>query len=621
MTKTGAVLAVLAVTAGMLIALPAAALKIALAPPAAVPSGQQQAFAITTADAQGAVDVHWDFGDGTSADVANVLEATHVYQDVGHFPVIVKASDDTSNAYATAVQTVHHPLTAGPPHNASSIIIDRANHVWNVNADSDTVSVVDTASGARLHEIAVGKEPHTLAQAADGAIWVANQMSDEIVVIDPASAAVTARIVLPYASQPRSVVFSPDSKSAYVSLFATGKLVELDVASHQVRRDLTLGPTPWGISVGGDGRIYVTRFISPLDHGEVWVVAPDTLTLTSTILLPFDQNVDSQTNGRGVPNYVAAFAVSPDGTQAWAVAEKPNVARGPQRDGLHMNSDSFVRSIVCVVDLQTGREVVEKRLDLDNRNMPVAVAFSALGDYGYVLLETNNEVSFQDGYTLTNVGAIKNVGNAPDGLVLGTDGKLWVNALLSREVIAYDMSMALASIDQIAPSPLSRTRTIDKEPLSDPVLLGKQVFFNAADPRMDRVGYMACASCHLNGFDDGRTWDFTDRGEGLRNTKSLLGIGGAQGEGRLHWSANMDEVQDFERDIRESMEGFGFMSQEEFDARKGSSGEYDTFGKPAAGASKELDALAAYLTSLDKVPRSPFRNPDGSFTVSHPRRT
>ena len=106
--------------------------------------------------------------------------------------------------------------------------------------------------------------------------------------------------------------------------------------------------------------------------------------------------------------------------------------------------------------------------------------------------------------------------------------------------------------------------------------------------------------------------DFTNRGEGLRNTRSLLGARGT-GEGRLHWSANFDEVQDFERDIRDSFDGSGFMPDDEFNARKGASG-YDPFGKPAACVSPELDALAAYFATFDKVSRSPFRNPDGSFT-------
>src|SRR5690606_32063529 len=40
----------------------------------------------------------------------------------------------------------------------------------------------------------------------------------------------------------------------------------------------------------------------------------------------------------------------------------------------------------------------------------------------------------------------------------------------------------------------------------------------------------------------------------------------------------------------------------------------DSLGDPKAGLNEDLDALAAYVTSLDKIPRSPFRNSDGSLT-------
>jgi MYXO-CTERM domain-containing protein len=150
--------------------------------------------------------------------------------------------------------------------------------------------------------------------------------------------------------------------------------------------------------------------------------------------------------------------------------------------------------------------------------------------------------------------------------------------------------------------------TVDSELLSPQLLLGKQVYYGSADKRMSAVGYMSCASCHFGGLSDGRVWDFTDRGEGLRNTKPLLGLGDP-GQGRLHWSANFDEIQDFERDIRESLGGTGFMPDAEWLARKG-----DTFGTPAAGVSPELDALSAFVLSLNQAPRSPFRNADGSFS-------
>jgi len=432
-------------------------------------------------------------------------------------------------------------------------------------------------------------------------------------VLDPDSGAVSARIALPYASQPRAIAIA-DNGLAYVTLFATGKLVELDTAARAIRRDLALGPTPAGVSVAADGRIFVTRFLSPVDHGEVWVVEPSQLTLAKTIALPFDLGPDTQSSGRGVPNYVSSIVISPDGTQAWVSAKKDDTARGIQRDGQPMTSDNFTRSAVCALDLQTETEVVAKRQDIDNRSMAVAVAFSAVGDYAFVLVLTSDWFGVMDAYSAQAVTGVKDVGSAPDGLVLLPDGRLFVNAFLSREVVVYDMSASLASADHAAPDPLARIATVATEPLSPQLLLGKQIYYNAADKRMGHAGYWSCASCHFGGFSDGRVWDFTDRGEGLRNTKSLLGIRGAQGEGRVHWSGNMDEIQDFERDIRESFDGAGFMADADYDARKGPGGIFDALGAPSAGLSPELDALSAYITSFDDVGRSPFRNPDGSFS-------
>jgi MYXO-CTERM domain-containing protein len=154
-----------------------------------------------------------------------------------------------------------------------------------------------------------------------------------------------------------------------------------------------------------------------------------------------------------------------------------------------------------------------------------------------------------------------------------------------------------------------KVATVEVEGLAPDVLLGKQIFYNARDRRMSRDGYLSCAVCHLDGEHDGRTWDFTDRGEGLRNTTTLLGKRGI-GQGRLHWTANFDEVQDFEHDIRNAFKGKGFMADEVFHSEN----RDETLGGKKTGLSPELDAIDAYLTSLDKVPESPYRNGDGTFT-------
>ena len=75
---------------------------------------------------------------------------------------------------------------------------------------------------------------------------------------------------------------------------------------------------------------------------------------------------------------------------------------------------------------------------------------------------------------------------------------------------------------------------------------------------MSADSYISCASCHVDGGHDGRVWDFTGRGEGLRRTTDLRGRSGV-GHGNVHWSGNFDEIQDFEHDIRGPFGGIGFL--------------------------------------------------------------
>jgi hypothetical protein len=72
----------------------------------------------------------------------------------------------------------------------------------------------------------------------------------------------------------------------------------------------------------------------------------------------------------------------------------------------------------------------------------------------------------------------------------------------------------------------------------------------------------------------------------------------------VHWTANFDEIQDFEHDIRGPFAGSGFLPDAAFQGNT-------PLGSPKAGLSAELDALAAYAASLREVPPSPHRRPDG----------
>ncbi len=563
----------------------------------------------TLEDASGQVQLFWRFGDGAEQETGPDAIVEHVYDAPGRYTVTVIVRDEAgARTVASDVQKVHLPLPKGKPSHSATLVLDDASlRVWNANADNRSVTVtqVEDAGLDPLVEIPVDGRPRNLALAPDGTVWVTLQDTAEIAIVDPARQAVVDRIALPYASQPWGIVFAPSGR-AYASLHAIGELVELDASARDVTRSVSVGPTPAAIAITHDGRILVTRFISPDEEGQVWELEAGGLQVVRTWSLPFDMGPDDESNGRGVPNYVSGIVVSPDGTQAWVTAKKDNIARGPMRDGLSMVPDSFVRAIVCVLDLQTGEERIEQRIDLNNRSMPMTVAFSDIGDYVFVATLGSNWVGFQNAYGSENLGGIRGVGLGPDGLVLAPNGRLVVHSTLSRELRLYDVSAVLDGSDEVAPPVSDTIRTVIEEALDPDVLAGKQIFHNAEDARMSAEGYISCGVCHFEGGHDGRVWDFTDRGEGLRNTKSLHGI---QGDGRVHWSANFDEIQDFERDIRESFGGAGFMDAAAWAEREG-----DPFRIPSAGVSQALDQLAAYVHSLQDVPPSPYRNPDGTFT-------
>jgi MYXO-CTERM domain-containing protein len=181
---------------------------------------------------------------------------------------------------------------------------------------------------------------------------------------------------------------------------------------------------------------------------------------------------------------------------------------------------------------------------------------------------------------------------------------------LSRDVLVYDMSALLEDFDGSTPPLVATIPAVANEKLPSQILAGKKVFHDASDIRMDDEGYISCGSCHFEGIEDGRVYDFSTRGEGLRNTIALLGRKGTQ-QGPLNWTGTLDEVQDFEHQMRDLFGGQGFLPDDLFHV-----GTRDQpLGDRKAGLSPELDALAAYVTSLDHVNPSPFRNADGSLTA------
>jgi YVTN family beta-propeller protein len=577
----------------------------------------------------------WNFGDG-SADTAFAVDpaASHVFAAPGVYTVTlnIRGSDGSSRTQRF-VQAVYGSLNTTLARASSSLLLEPRSggvaRLWVVNADSNTVSVFETAGHSRLAEIGVGDGPRSVALAADGRVWVTNKRDASVSVISPETLAVVQTVALPRASQPYGVVVSPLDGSVFVALEASGRLLKLDGSSGAQRASLDVGANPRHLALAAAGdKLLVSRFITPplpgegstavqtsdaggnALGGEVLLVNPATMSLGKTLVLRHSDKPDAENQGRGIPNYLGAAAIAPDGSSAWVPSKQDNVKRGGFRDGNALNFQSTVRAVSSRIDLAAQAEDAAARVDHDNAGVASAAVYHPNGVYLFVALETNRQLAVLDAAGRRELFRFE-VGLAPQGLVVAADGsRLYVSNFMSRSVSVVDLQ-PLVLFGQIGAATTLTLAATAREPLAAAVLKGKQLFYDARDPKLARDSYLSCASCHNEAGHDGRTWDFSSLGEGLRNTVALQGRAGP-GHGFMHWSANFDEVQDFEGQIRGLASGTGLLS----DAQFASGTRSQPLGDRKAGLSADLDALAAYVGSLATFAPSPWRNADATLSVA-----
>ena len=302
------------------------------------------------------------------------------------------------------------------------------------------------------------------------------------------------------------------------------------------------------------------------------------------------------------------MAISPDFTQAFVPSKKDNIFRGTLRDGQPLTFEFSVRSMAARLDLAAGAEIPGASLDFDNSDFATAAVFSPLGNLVFFSTSGSSVIWAVNAYDPRSSYTFDSGGMAPDGMALSPDGsRLFIHNFMDRSVTVFRSAAACGGACGTAPR-LAKIPTVAAERLSPEVLKGKQLFYNSSDPRLAQEGYMSCSSCHLDGGHDGRVWDFTSRGEGLRNTIDLTGRG--VGHGLIHWSGNFDEPQDFEGQIRTFASGSGLLPDDLF--HRGTRSR--PLGESLSGLSEDLDALAAYIRSLTHVGRSPHREADGGLT-------
>jgi YVTN family beta-propeller protein len=570
----------------------------------------------------------WDFGDGSPVTAyAPAAAVSHTYAAAGRYLVTLTATDNTGVVTSvSAYQVIHPPLTAKKATSSSSIAFETRSsgndRVWVVNPDSDSVTILDAVTRAKLAETTVGTAPRSVAIAPDGRAWVVNVESATLSILNGSSYAVAATVTLPRGSRPFGLAFDPNGTAAYVALEGSGQLLKLNPSTGATLSTQAVGQHARHVAVSADGvRVYVSRFITPPvpgestatpnpsgRGGEVVVVNGATMAIERTILLHHSNAEDTPTSASGIPNYLGAMAISPDGLSAWVPSKQDNIKRGTLRNGVGLNHEQTLRAIASRINLTTQTEDSASRLDFDNAGIPSAAVFDPWGGYLFVAMESSRSVAVVDARSKMELMRFS-VGRAPQGLAISPNGRtLFVQNFMDRSVTVHDVTGVLQGDVQL-PGTLATVSSTATEKLTPQVLNGKQLFYDALDSRVALQEYISCAGCHNDGGHDGRTWDITGFGEGLRNTITLRGHGN---QGMLHWSGNFDEVHDFEGQIRNLAGGTGLMTDTQFN----SGTRNQPLGDPKAGVSADLDALAAYVKSLTVEPRSPHRNSNGSLTAA-----
>ncbi|GIX22204.1 MAG: hypothetical protein KatS3mg121_0987 [Gammaproteobacteria bacterium] len=373
--------------------------------------GQSVTFTAVASDFENdPIEYRWNVDGGANTAWSSDNRLTVGFDTLGVHSVTVQVRDNQGglSAFSRNVVVVSSTTPSTATQSAPLALDAVGRKVWVVNPDNDTVTAVHADTLAKIGEYPVCAHPSSVAVDGHGQVWVACRDADQVQVLDSGTGASVSVLELPYGAQPYGLVVDPAGDHVYVGLAGRGAVTRIDAAARSVGPSVSLGPQVRALAISPDGsRLLATRFISPDDGGQVWEVDLATFTLSRTFTLPLDSTTpDSGNAGRGLPNYLASVAFSPDGGRAIVVGKKDNILRGLARDGNPLTFETTVRNTIATLDMATGSERVDERLDIDNHAQPSAVTFSPLGTHVFIAMQGNNRVVVLDATSGREVGRV-----------------------------------------------------------------------------------------------------------------------------------------------------------------------------------------------------------------------
>jgi len=497
------------------------------------------------------------------------------------------------------------PAAASTSHSASIAVSADGATVYVVNADADSVSVVDTTTRALRSEILLAGAhpavdangayspavmPRALALSPDGAtLYVTGQRAGALFAIDLASGTVAAPIAV--GSEPIGVVVAGDGGAIFVACGQDGTVVRVDAASRQVTATAQVGAEPWSLGFAPDGELLATAFLA----GNLAALDPATLAVGTSWPIPDTAPRGDQRLAHGQVRGLYDVATRPGSAQVWVA----HVMLGTDTAQPALDFESTVfPSLSILVGGTYVRTLSTDAQDVvgidgsfgDVVSGPHAIAFTSDGAYALVVDTGSEDVLAVDANSGVEATLLRPLpGHMPEGIAISPDGtEAYVDERNTNDVAAISIDRTNGIALAVDGAPIPR---LASDPMPAQLRLGQHLFYSANSDEypITTNHWVSCASCHLEGRSDAVTWNFA---QGPRDTPS--NAGGMLGTGFLFRTADRNEVQNYWKTI---------------DVEQG--GDFDCMAPAACPAAQTtlLDAIEAYVDHAIPLPIPPTTDP------------
>lgn len=443
---------------------------------------------------------------------------------------------------------------AKPPAHSSSIAINAGGtRLFTVNADSDSISVLDPNARTLIWEVLLADRwpaaapdgtytpqvrPRALALSTDEkTVFVTGERSGRVHAVALPSFAITTSERL--CSEPIGILAA---ESLFVACAQDGVVLRLNAQTLALEATAAVPPNPWGLAWSADtGTIRVTHLLGP----GVTSIEPGTMKVRGTWPIADVPGRGDKRLAHGVARALYDAAARPGTDETWVAHAM--LATDTAQPDLDFESTTFPTLTAFGKNGAFPQTLSIDVADLpgadgafsDVVSGPRALAFTPDGHQVLMLDAASEDVLVVDARTRLQTALVRPLhGNFPEGLVLSPDGtRAYVEerGTLTVTVIALDGSGG-ARVDG---KPLRRSLS---DPMPPQLRLGQHLFYsaNSDEHPISSNHWVACASCHPEGRSDAVTWKFL---EGPRDTPT--NAGGTRGTGFLSRTGQRTRVQDY----------------------------------------------------------------------------